>query len=141
MLPAEVVRPTDQHFGFKSLRNYICILRCTIILVPVPPSSRPRVSVMTLAKAMYDKPLLWIVVHIVPHHLPPPESLASPEFLDLPRILGICSKRPEFCPEILDKFEWLSGEENWGFWAILGKNLTVSSLNMTQYAIYHLNKV
>ena len=39
------------------------------------------------------------------------ESLASPEFLDLPRILGICSKCPEYCPEILDKFEKLFGEE------------------------------
>ena len=70
-----------------------------------------------------------------------PESLARPEFLDLPRILGICSKRPEFCPEILDKFGWLYGEENWCFGAILGKNLTVSGLNMTSNAFYHLNKV
>ena len=53
----------------------------------------------------------------------------------------ILSKHPEFCPEILDKFGWLYGEENWCFGAILGKNLTVSGLNMTSNAFYHLNKV
>ena len=34
-----------------------------------------------------------------------------------------------------------AGEENWGFGAILGKKLTVSGLNMTQNALYHLNKI
>ena len=59
----------------------------------------------------------------------------------LSRISGQMLKTYRNRPEILDKFERLSGEENRWFWAILGKNLTVSGLNMTQNACYHLNKV
>ena len=59
----------------------------------------------------------------------------------LSRISGQMLKTYRNRPEILDKFERLSGEENRWFWAILGKNLTVSGLNMTSNAFYHLNKV
>ena len=42
-------------------------------------------------------------------------------------------------PQILPRNSEQIGEENWGFWAILGNNLIVSGLNMTENAFYHLN--